>query len=83
MSRFLGSMCDANIKHAIVCYKFYRKYQRPFAHYDVGIEGHALKNLAERGIIKRVIKGKYRESNKYLMPDNIKSLLERRFSDRL
>lgn len=76
-------MCSVNIKHAITCYKFYRKYQRPFDHYDVGIEGHTLKNLAERGIIKLVDKKKYKEPNKYLMPDNIKSLLERRFSDRL
>ena len=81
--KHLGSFPGRNLDNAILCYKFNRKHNRSFSYWEVGIECHTLKKLAEKEIVVQVKSKRYKSPNRYkIAPETIK-VLERRYPDLL
>jgi hypothetical protein len=81
--KHLGSFPGKNLDNAILCYKFARKHDRPFSAWEVGIECHTLKKLAEKGIVIQVKKEKYKSPNRYRIASETIKVLERRYPEML
>jgi hypothetical protein len=81
--KFLGSFPGKNLENAILCYKFARKHDRPFSAWEVKIECHTLKKLAEKEIVILVESERYKSPNRYKISAETIKVLERRYPELL
>jgi hypothetical protein len=81
--KFFGSFPGRNLDHAIACYKFQRKHNRSFTAFDVKINCHTLKNLAEKEIVVLIKDRKRRQPNRYKIALETIEVLERRYPELL
>ena len=83
MTRYLATAYGNNISFAIKCTRYYKSKRRPFTAVEVKINGHTMKKLANKGILRLMPGEKKRNPNHYIVPESTIETLERRFPDEL